>query len=145
MVNGAGIIQRLALDFKLKSPEQLYEIWYTISTMTFKEQVLTSVHVVPKGKVVSYGQIAAACGSPRAARQVGWILHGLDGNNSVPWWRVINNLGQISIKGNFYSTPLLQKKLLIKEKVRVTADFKIDIEKYRFTFTPMALNISQSK
>ncbi len=102
--------------------------------MNFKDHVIAAVNAVPKGSVVSYGQVAAACGSPRATRQVGWILHGLDGNNKVPWWRVINNLGCISIKGNFYSTPLLQKKLLQKERVKVTEDFQIDIEKYRFQF-----------
>lgn len=113
-------------------------VWYTIS-MTFKEKVIVAVDIIPKGKVVSYGQVAAAAGSPRAARQVGWVLHGLDGDNKLPWWRVINNLGCISIKGNFYSTPLLQKKLLEKERVKVTSDFQIDIEKYRYHYSPTDL------
>ncbi|MDQ3018412.1 MAG: MGMT family protein [bacterium] len=105
--------------------------------MGFKENVISAVSAIPRGKVVSYGQVAAACGSARAARQVGWVLHGLDGINKVPWWRVINNQGYISIKGNFYSTPLLQKKILEKEKVKVTEDFQIDIEKYRYYYSPM--------
>ncbi|HEX3095859.1 MAG TPA: MGMT family protein [Patescibacteria group bacterium] len=102
--------------------------------MNFKEQVFAAVKKVPKGKVVSYGQVAAYCGSPRAARQVGWMLRLLDGNNSVPWWRVINNAGYISIKGNLMSTPLAQKKFLEDEKVEVSKDLKIDIEKYRYTY-----------
>ena len=102
--------------------------------MNFKEQVIEVVKKIPKGKVVSYGQVAAECGSPRASRQVGWMLHGLDGNNSVPWWRVINNGGYISIKGNIMSTPLAQKNFLESEGVVVSKDLKIDMEKYRYHF-----------
>lgn len=104
--------------------------------MNFKEKIVKIIHAIPKGKLVSYGQVAAAVGSPRAARQVGWMLHTLDGNNSVPWWRVINNLGYISIKGNFMSTPLTQKKFLEDEGIEVSDDMQIDIEKYRYHFSP---------
>ncbi len=105
--------------------------------MNFKEKVIAAVKEIPKGKVVSYGQVAAACGAPRAARQVGWTLHTLDGNNLVPWWRVINNAGYISIRGNIMSTPLAQKKFLEDEGVLVTADLKIDIEKFRYHYSPI--------
>ena len=81
---------------------------------------------------MSYGQVAAALGSPRAARQVGWVLHSLDGDDSVPWWRVVNGEGRISIKGNFYSTPIVQKELLVKEGVAVDENYHLDIEKYRY-------------
>ncbi len=104
--------------------------------MNFKEKVIAVVNEVPRGRVVSYGQVAAACGSPRAARQVGWMLHTLDGNNVVPWWRVINNAGYISIKGNIMSTPLAQKKFLEDEGIEVGEDMKIDIEKFRYHYFP---------
>ena len=104
--------------------------------MNFKEKVMVAVREVPEGKVVSYGQVAAACGSPRAARQVGWMLHTLDGNNSIPWWRVINNRGYISIKRNVMSTPLAQKKYLEDEGIAVAPDMQIDIEKYRYHYSP---------
>lgn len=106
--------------------------------MNFREQVMLAVGKVPAGKVVSYGQVAAECGSPRAARQVGWSLHTLDGETAVPWWRVINNLGYISIKGNLMSTPLAQKKFLEDEGVEVTEDLKIDIEKFRYYYSPVS-------
>ncbi len=102
--------------------------------MNFREQVIEVVKKIPKGRVVSYGQVAAACGSPRAARQVGWMLRTLDGNNQIPWWRVINNAGYISIKGNEIATPLLQKNFLEHENITVTDDLKIDIKKYRYHF-----------
>jgi len=93
--------------------------------------VIKFISQVPAGKVVSYGQVAAVCGSPRAARQVGGILRGLDSETKIPWWRVINSQGIISIKGNWTATKELQKELLIKDGVAVSHDFKIDINKYR--------------
>lgn len=102
--------------------------------MNFREKVIQAVKEIPYGKVVSYGQVAAVCGSPRAARQVGWMLHTLDGDNTVPWWRVINNLGYISIKGNLMSTPKAQQELLRNEGVEVTDDLKINIEQYRYLY-----------
>ena len=107
--------------------------------MTFKEQVMEAVRKIPRGKVVSYGQVAAYVGKPRAARQVGWALHTLDGDDSIPWWRVINNQGYISIKGNMMSTPLAQKNYLQSEDIAVTDDLQIDIEKYRHHFPAFLL------
>src|SRR6185437_9595156 len=98
----------------------------------FKENVIALIKSVPKGKVVSYGQVAAAAGSPRAARQVGGILRALDASaGKVPWWRVINNQGVISIKGNWTATKEIQKDLLVKEGVEVSKDYTINIDKYR--------------
>lgn len=102
--------------------------------MNFREAVYAKVAEIPKKKLVSYGQVAAACGSPRAARQVGWMLRLLDGDDSVPWWRVINNAGEISIKGNYISTPLAQKAKIEAEGIPVSDDFQIDLEKYRYYF-----------
>ncbi|MCL5775296.1 MAG: MGMT family protein [Patescibacteria group bacterium] len=98
----------------------------------FKEQVLSLVSKIPKGEVASYGQIAAALGRPRAARQVGWVLRGSDFPGRLfPWWRVVNNKGEISIKGNPTATKLQQKALLEKEGVKVSSEFTLEMEKYR--------------
>jgi methylated-DNA-protein-cysteine methyltransferase-like protein len=108
--------------------------YMTHKTMsTFKQKVIAFIKKVPKGKVVSYGQVAAAAGSPRAARQVGGILRALDPSaGKIPWWRVLNNKGIISIKGNWTATKEIQKKLLEKEGVKITEDFSLDMQKYRF-------------
>jgi methylated-DNA-protein-cysteine methyltransferase related protein len=98
----------------------------------FKRKVILVVQSIPQGKVVNYGQVATYIGVPRAARQVGWILRSMDEHVSLPWWRVINNAGKISIKGNKYNTPELQKRLLEQDGVRVSETFRIDIAKYRF-------------
>ncbi|MEX0895914.1 MAG: MGMT family protein [Patescibacteria group bacterium] len=100
----------------------------------FQTQVLQRVRTIPSGRVVSYGQIAASIGTPRAARQVGWIMRSLGKTSDMPWWRVINNQGKISIKGNIEHDARSQKKLLEAEGVVVADDFTLDIEKYRYQF-----------
>jgi methylated-DNA-protein-cysteine methyltransferase related protein len=102
----------------------------------FKQNVLSIIAAIPRGKVMSYGQVAAAAGSPRAARQVGGILRHYDGNDSLPWWRVVNSAGHISIKGNFEATPSRQKQLLEEEGIPVSREYSLDIGKYRF-YPPM--------
>lgn len=82
---------------------------------------------------MSYGQVAAFCGNPQAARQVGWVLRGLPAKTDVPWWRVVNNGGYLSIKGNWANTKEVQAACLRKEGVNVKNDFTLDIKKYRWT------------
>ena len=96
----------------------------------FSEKVFRNVQDIPKGKVASYGQIAALAGAPRAAREVGWCLNKYHGMN-LPWWRVVNNKGKITIKGSEYDANL-QRKLLIADGVGVDKNFNLDIEKYRY-------------
>jgi methylated-DNA-protein-cysteine methyltransferase related protein len=57
----------------------------------FRDRVLAVVAQIPRGRVMTYGQIAALCGSPRAARIVGAIAHTAD--QSLPWQRVVNKSG----------------------------------------------------
>ncbi len=52
---------------------------------------------IPRGKVAAYGQIAALAGDARQARQVAWILHSTPGREGLPWHRVINSRGRISL------------------------------------------------
>lgn len=101
----------------------------------FSQSVINIVSQIPRGKVVSYGQVAAYVGVPRAAQQVGWVLRQLE-DIDIPWWRVINNEGRISIKGNIYNDANSQRKHLRAERVEVGEDFTLDIEKYRFVASP---------
>lgn len=98
----------------------------------FQQSVVDVVNLVPPGKVVSYGQVALYIGLPRAAREVGWTLRSIDDIHNIPWWRVINNAGVISIKGNINADANLQRKLLENESIEVNDSFEVDIEKYRW-------------
>lgn len=97
---------------------------------SFKDRVIAIIRSVPEGKVVSYGQVALYAGLPRAAREVGWILRG--SKEDMPWWRVINNKGIISIEGNWQADKRTQKQLLEAEGVEVSDKMEVDMEKYRF-------------
>lgn len=109
----------------------------------FKQRVIDIVRAIPYGKVASYGQVALFAGVPRAARQVGWVLNSTEGKIDLPWWRVINNKGRITIKGTKFNDRQLQRKLLQAEKVEVTDDFDIAIEQYRWRVTPQEVRTFQ--
>lgn len=59
--------------------------------------ILSTVALIPYGKVASYGQIAALAGLPRHARLVGRVLSQMDASSELPWHRVINAQGKISL------------------------------------------------
>lgn len=96
---------------------------------TFKERVLKIIESIPHGRVVSYGQVAMMAGVPRGARMVGQIL--FKSGHLVPWWRVINNAGVITVKHDEHSKEL-QKTLLEKEDIVVNRSLTLDIERYRW-------------
>jgi len=69
--------------------------------LSFNEQVYELVRHVPRGKVLSYGRVAYLLGVPNGARAVGWAMSALkSGDRGVPWHRVVNAKGRISIKGS---------------------------------------------
>ena len=88
-----------------------------MSDESFHERVFAVVREIPEGRVVSYGAVAALLGAPRAARGVGRALSTLPPDTEVPWWRVVNRRGEISIKGA-PGLPALQRTLLAAEGVR---------------------------
>jgi methylated-DNA-protein-cysteine methyltransferase-like protein len=95
---------------------------------TFHQRVVTVIKKIPKGKVATYGQIAALAGSPRAARQVVRALHTSSRKEKLPWHRVVGSKGQISLKrGHGYEE---QKELLEKEGISFTLSGGIDFDEY---------------
>lgn len=82
---------------------------------TLKGRVETLVAQIPKGRVMSYGQLAALCGSPRAARVVGGIAH--HGNPELPWHRVVNKQGGLA--SGYHGGRRTQKEHLEAEGVNV--------------------------
>ena len=96
--------------------------------ISFHQKVVKVIKKIPRGKVATYGQIAALAGSPRAARQVVRALHTSSDKEKLPWHRVINSKGYISLKPN--SGYEIQKAMLEDEKVIFAADDSIDLKKY---------------
>ncbi len=86
----------------------------------FTEKVINIIKTIPKGKVMTYGQIAAVAGNPWGARQVARILHSMSNTNDLPWYRVVNAKGGISLKGE---GELLQESLLTDEGVQFCNGF----------------------
>ncbi len=60
-------------------------------------RIIARVRDIPPGTVASYGQIAELAGIPRGARQVGYALKNLPKGSDVPWHRVVNSAGKISL------------------------------------------------
>ena len=96
--------------------------------MSFNDAVYQLVQKCPRGRVVSYGGVAAMLGKPRAARAVGAALRELPDGSKVPWWRVINSRGEISIRGIQHD--VLQRTLLEREGVKFNRAGRIDWEKF---------------
>lgn len=95
----------------------------------FFERVYDIVCAIPKGKVLSYGDVARAAGFPRMARQVGWALHSNPRPGEIPCHRVVFKDGSLS-KGFAFGGPEVQAALLEGEGVKVD-NLKVDMKKYR--------------
>ena len=96
----------------------------------FTEKVITIIKNIPEGKVMTYGQIAALAGSPRAARQVVRILHSMSKMHRLPWHRVINSKGQIALKDD---ASLNEQKLNLDiEGIVVSINGTLDLSTYQW-------------
>lgn len=94
----------------------------------FTEQVINVIHFIPKGKVFTYGAVADLAGNHRASRQVARILHTLGSKENLPWHRVINIKGEISLKkGEGYE---IQKDLLQNEGVIFDEKGRVDLKTF---------------
>lgn len=98
----------------------------------FFEQVYAVVRRIPAGKVTSYGRVAKMLGRANAARAVGYALSALRDQpqeEPVPWQRVINAQGRISIVNREHDAQE-QARLLRAEGVKVSEDLKINLDVY---------------
>ncbi|HBV77543.1 MULTISPECIES: MGMT family protein [Vibrio] len=93
----------------------------------FHMQIFTVIHQIPKGKISTYGTIAKMAGYPGYARHVGKALSHLPEGSTLPWHRVVNSQGKISLKGNDL---LRQKTKLVDEGVEVSGLGKISLKQY---------------
>ncbi len=90
----------------------------------FKSRVYALVSQIPKGKVMTYGQIAALCGASYAAWEVGQMAH--FGPADLPWQRVVNKQGGLA-RGYTWGGLGGHRKALEAEGVVVSSDYTVDI------------------
>ena len=113
-------------DLQVISP-----LWIAMTFVpdTFQHRIYHILAAIPPGHVTTYGDVARMAGSSRAARQVGGVLKRLPAGSKLPWHRVINSKGEISLVGEDY---IRQREALLKEGITVSDEGKIDLKKYRW-------------
>jgi methylated-DNA-protein-cysteine methyltransferase-like protein len=94
-------------------------------------RIYAVVRQIPRGRVATYGQVAALAGMPGQARQVGYALHALPDGEAVPWHRVINAQGRVSARSEPFEESI-QRQLLEREGLRFDAAGRTDLEQYRW-------------
>jgi methylated-DNA-protein-cysteine methyltransferase-like protein len=102
----------------------------TRATSGTYERIYAIVRRIPRGRVATYGQIAALAGLKGHARQVGYALSALSSSTAVPWQRVVNASGAISLRS--LSGGISQRLLLEKEGVHFDTRSHIDLGKFRW-------------
>lgn len=90
-------------------------------------RILAAVRRIPRGRVASYGQVAASAGLPRRARLVGKVLSGLPSGSTAPWHRVVNASGGISLPAASGSE---QRRRLAAEGVSLTRSGRVPMALY---------------
>ena len=99
--------------------------------MSFYDKVYDVVKQIPKGKVMTYGQVAIVCGSPMASRAVGFALHANPQPGIIPCHRIVNRHGYLSGRFSFGGIET-QKALLEEENVFVNEEYLVDLDKYLY-------------
>jgi methylated-DNA-protein-cysteine methyltransferase related protein len=94
----------------------------------FTEAVIEIIKSIPAGKVQTYGGISKLAGHPNGARQVVRILSSMSEKQNLPWHRVINSKGELPVLNDQMFAE--QKALLLREKVNVSPEGKVDLKEY---------------
>lgn len=101
---------------------------YELVTDSPSKRIYEAVRKIPKGKVATYGQVAALAGNPRMARAVGNALHKNPDPDGIPCYRVVNSKGELA--GEFaFGGAGEQAKLLMADGIEVV-NGKVDLERY---------------
>ena len=95
------------------------------------DRIYDIVRQIPSGRVATYGQVADLANLARKARLVGYALYRVDMQNmDIPWHRVVNAKGEISLSPLRYGTDYLQRSLLEAEGIVFNASGKINLRAY---------------
>lgn len=109
------------------------------------QRVWAAVKRIPYGRVATYGQIAALVGMPRHARQAGYALAATPENKKIPWHRVINARGKISLRLKNWDrgSDDFQRILLEAEGVKFDSGGRVDLKRFRWQPTHKGVNVSK--
>ena len=100
--------------------------------LSFDQRVYALVALIPAGRLATYGQIAELLGAYGSARQVGWALRRLPLPSTVPWQRVVNAQGRISMDPSRQGSDWIQRELLLGEGIAVAADGRLPLAAHRW-------------
>jgi methylated-DNA-protein-cysteine methyltransferase-like protein len=104
----------------------------SFDALQFDQRVYASVALVPRQRLATYGQIAELIGAYGSARQVGWALRRLALPSSVPWHRVVNAMGHISMSQGREGSDWMQISMLRAEGIPVAEDGRLPLGVYRW-------------
>ena len=102
----------------------------SIVSPSFDQRVLAEVARIPHGRLATYGQIADLVGAFGCARQVGWALRRLKLPSTVPWHRVVNAQGRISMSLSREGSDWIQRELLMAEGIPVDAEGRLPLRQF---------------
>jgi methylated-DNA-protein-cysteine methyltransferase related protein len=100
--------------------------------VTRYDRIYAVIRRIPAGRVATYGQIAMLAGLPGQARMVGYALAALPEGSRVPWQRVVNVQGRVSVRRGGSGVETLQRAMLRREGVRFGASDAILLAVYRW-------------
>jgi methylated-DNA-protein-cysteine methyltransferase-like protein len=95
-----------------------------------RERIYAEVRKVPRGKVATYGQIASLAGLEGQARQVGYAMAAVPSSSAVPWHRVINAQGRVSMRSEGPGGTIIQQQLLEREGVVFDAGGRVALARF---------------
>ncbi len=95
---------------------------------SFRNQVNGLVSGIPRGRVMTYGQIATLLGHPRRARAVGFVAH--YGDPSIPWQRVVNRHGRVA--SGYPGGMPVHRAELAAEGIKLGDDFTCNLDRYQW-------------
>ena len=101
---------------------------------SFDQRVSAVVACIPHGRLCTYGQVADWISAYGCARQVGWALRRLSLPSRIPWQRVVNAQGRISMSLSREGSDWMQRELLIAEGIPVALDGRLPLK--RFLWVP---------
>ena len=104
----------------------------------FFDQVYQIVSRLPRGKVVTYGQLALAVGNPRAARTVGWAMHRAPPERKLACHRVVSASGRLA-PDHVFGGPEIQRSMLEEEGVTFLHDGRVNLDEHLWEIAPRSV------